>query len=230
MLSKTTWLAAALCLALLPMGCTQEREPATERWATTEDTNVAIDWDKVNEAYKVAEGPEDLERRINEIYQGDETISISVRDVDSAGKVQEVVGFFDRNSSGNIDEGEKIFTIKREITGEGQAQMQTQGHGMYAGYHSPLLSIATGMLLGSMMSRAFMPNYAPMYNQPYQTSPNRLNQMRSARASDPSRASRARSAPSSTGRGYNRVPRGSRGGGRFGVRRGARPRPVRLTA
>ena len=231
MLSKTTWLAAALSVSLLPMGCTQERDSGTERWATTENTNVAIDWNKVNEAYKAAEGPEDLEKRINEIYEGDETISISVRDVDEGGKVQEVVGFFDKNASGNVDEGEKIFTIKREITGEGQGQMQTQGYGPYAGYHSPMLSIATGMLLGSMMSRAFMPGYAPMYSQPYRTSPSRLGQLREARANSPSRATRARSKPSGTGRGYNRTPRGSRGGGRFGIRRAARTAlPVHLTA
>ncbi|HWM84808.1 MAG TPA: hypothetical protein VNO33_03195 [Kofleriaceae bacterium] len=227
MLSKTTWLAAALSLCLVPMGCSQDR--GNDRWATTENTNVAIDWNKVNEAYKAAEGPEDLEKRINEIYQGDETISISVRDVDEAGKTQEVTGFFDKNSSGNVDEGEKVFTIKREITGDGQGHMQTQGYGAYAGYHSPLLSIATGMLLGSMMSRAFMPGYAPMYSQPYRTSPSRLGQLREARANSPSRASRSKA--SSTGRGYNRTPRGSRGGGRFGVRRAVRTaRPVHLTA
>jgi hypothetical protein len=229
MLSKTKWLAMALSLALAPIGCTSGSE-GNERWATTENTNVEIDWNKVNEAYKAAEGPEDLEKRINEIYQGSETISISVHDTDAKGQV--VTGFFDKNSSGAVDEGEKIFTIKRDVVGDGQAQMQTQGHGAYAGYHSPMLSIATGMLLGSMMSRAFMPGYAPMYSQPYHTSPNRLSNLRESRAEARRNSSaRSRSKASGTGRGYDRAPRAPRGGGRFGIRRAVRTSlPVDLTA
>lgn len=229
MLSKTKWLAAALCLAIAPIGCT-DRDRGNERWATTENTNVDIDWNKVNEAYKAAEGPEDLEKRINEIYEGDEVISIAVHDLDA--KNQEVTGFFDKNGSGAVDEGEKVFTIKREIVGDGQAQMQTQGYGAYAGYHSPLLSIATGMLLGSMMSRAFMPGYMPLYSQPYRTSTSRLTSLRETRSqARRSNPSRFRPKPSSTGRGNNRTPRAPRGGGRFGVRRSVRTvLPVELTA
>jgi hypothetical protein len=228
MLSKTTWLAAALSLALAPVGCSQE-DRGSDRWATTENTNVAIDWDKVNEAYKAANGPEDLEKRINDIYQGDETISIAVLDVDA--KTQEVTGFFDKNGSGKVDEGEKIFTIKRAITGEGQAQMETMGYGPYAGYHSPLLSIATGMLLGSMMSRAFSPGYVPVYTQPYSTPPRRLGQLRADRAARVNSSVRSRVKPSGSGRSYNAKPRMPRGGGRFGIRRAARTSlPVQLTA
>src|SRR5215213_3065562 len=118
MISKTKLLAAALALAvpLATAACAPDTE-RTERWATTENTNVKIDWDKVNEAYKQANGPEDLEKRINEIYEGDEIISISVKDQDD--KTQVVTGFFDKNTNGGIDEGEQIFTIKREPTAEG---------------------------------------------------------------------------------------------------------------
>src|SRR5690606_3381510 len=118
MISKTKLLVAALALAV-PMAttaCAPDTE-RVERWATTENTNVKIDWDKVNQAYRDANGPEDLERRINEIYEGDEIISISVKDEDD--KTQLVTGFFDKNKSGNVDEGEQIFTIKREPTAEG---------------------------------------------------------------------------------------------------------------
>src|SRR5690606_40302012 len=108
-------LAASLLVAVPAAGCNSER--GTERWATTENTNVKIDWDKVNQAYKDANGPEDLEKRINEIYEGDEIISIAVKDEDD--RTQVVTGFFDKNKSGNVDEGEQIFTIKREPTAEG---------------------------------------------------------------------------------------------------------------
>lgn len=232
-------LAVALAAPFAALtGCT-EREPRNERWVTTQNTTVPIDWDRVNEAYRQANGPEDLERRINEIYPGDEVISVAVADVNNT--TQEVTGFFDRNTSGAVDEGERVFTIRRVITGEGTAQMQTVGHGAYGFYHSPLLSIASGMLLGSMLSRAFSPGYVPMYSRPYVTPPSRvgaISQWRSGwRASNPSYRGAApgayRNPPmSGSGRSYGGGPRSSfpRGGGRFGVRRGGRPAPVRLDA
>ena len=235
MISKVKHLATSLAI-LVPLtvvgaGCGNSEPERTERWATTENTNVKIDWDKVNEAYKAANGPEDLEKRINEIYEGDEIISIAVKDDDA--KTQVVTGFFDKNTDGKADEAEKIFTIKREITGEGTAQMQTTGHGAYYGYTSPFLSIASGMLLGSMMSSMFMPSYMPMYTTPYATSPSRamaINESRSAhRAANPSKYQRSQS-----GRSYNRPASGTRaparssgggrmgGGGRFGLARAGR--------
>ncbi|MFN0248900.1 MAG: hypothetical protein ACKV2T_18565 [Kofleriaceae bacterium] len=226
MISKVKNLAASLAL-LVPLtavsvGCSSESEQ-TERWATTENTNVKIDWDQVNEAYKQANGPEDLEKRINEIYEGDEIISISVQDLDN--KVQVVTGFFDKNTDGNVDEPEKIFTIKREITGEGTAQMQTTGHGHYYGYSSPFMGIATGMLLGSMMSSMFMPSYMPMYSTPYATSPNRAAQISQSRSTHRS-ANPAKYQRSQSGRSYSSPSRssgggrsGGGGGGRFGLAR-----------
>jgi hypothetical protein len=209
----------------------------TGRWATTENTNVRIDWDKVNEAYKLAEGPEDFEKRVNEIYEGTELISVSVKDLD--GKTQVVTGFFDKNTSGAVDEGEKIFTIQRNITGEGSGQYQVQGYGPYYGYHSPLLGIASGMMLGSMLSSAFSPRYVPVYTQPYTTNPARASdlhmQRQSYRAANPSRFSHLKA--SGTGRSYNRtgggggIFSGRSGGSRFGIARRARAvQPVRLTA
>lgn len=232
---STSKVFAALLAGMLVTGsvaCTSD--PESNRWVTTENTNVKIDWDKVNQAYKDATGPEDLEKRINEIYEGDEVISISVQDTDE--KNQTVTGFFDKNKSGAIDEGEKIFTINRRVTGEGAGEIQTTGHGPYYGYHSPLLSIASGMLLGSMLSSAFAPRYVPMYTTPYATSPARLGaigaERSSYRAANPSRFSK----PSRTGRTYGGSPGrtggGTRsgGGGRFGLaRRGRATRPERLS-
>jgi hypothetical protein len=228
-------LAASLIIAVPVAGCSSDKGEKSERWATTENTNVKIDWDKVNQAYKDANGPEDLEKRINEIYEGDEIISISVKDEDE--KVQVVTGFFDKNTSGSVDEGEKIFTIKRELKGAGEAQYQTSGHGHYAGYYSPMMGIASGMLMGAMMSSMFMPSYMPMYSQPYNTQPGRvaqLSQSRSSyRAANPSRFQKSQSGrsynrPSTTGRSSGG---GRSGGGRFGLARAGRTvRPRLLTA
>ena len=54
MISKTKLLAATLAVAVSAGGlvlsaCSNEPQ-RTERWATTENTNVQINWDKVNQA------------------------------------------------------------------------------------------------------------------------------------------------------------------------------------
>jgi hypothetical protein len=230
-----TALAALLAAAALP-ACTQDQ--GNERWATTSNTTVDIDWDKVQEAYRTAEGPQDFENKINEIYEGDELISVAVQDKDA--KVQEVTGFFDRNSNGQVDEPEKIFVISRNVVDEKQAQYAVQGYGHYAGYHhTSMWDIAGGMLIGSMLANALMPSYRPMYTTPYTTSPARLGQINSYRSdyraknptrfSSPGKASGSgrsygttgssgRSWGSSSGSGRSFGGRSS-GGGRFGLDR-----------
>ena len=236
MISKTKVLATALAVALVggTLGCDTSPPDRVERWATTENTNVEIDWDKVNEAYKQASGPDDFEKRVNEIYEGDEVISIAV--ADSTDKVQTVTGFFDKNKSGSVDEGEKIFTIKREPTGDNAAQYQTTGYGPYAGYHSPFFSIVSGMVVGSMISSMFMPSYMPVA---YVTSGSRVDSLHANRnayrAQNPSKFNKTSRSGRTYGSPTNRQHTPSRpsrsGGGRFGLaRRGRTVRPERLTA
>lgn len=221
-------LTAAIALTGMP-GC--ESGPSRERWVVTEDTRVEIDWDAVNEAYRQAEGPEDFERRVNEIYPGDEVVSVSVRDLDD--KTQVVTGFFDKNGDGSAEDGEKIFTIKRDLVGEGNAQYQIAGAGPYHGYHSPMWDIAAGMMLGSFLSNMFMPGYRPMYMVPYATSPMRRNALMAHR--DSYRAANPSKFPpksSTSGRSYGsrgsqwgssgsgRSGGGGRRGGSFGTKAG----------
>lgn len=224
MISKTKVLASTLIVALAagPMaGCAPDND-RVERWATTENTNVKIDWDKVNKAYQEASGPEDLEKRVNEIYEGDEIISIAVKDEDD--KTQTVTGFFDKNTNGTVEDGEKIFTIKRSPTPEGTAQVQTMGYGPYAGYVSPFWTIASGMMMGAMISNMFAPRYVPVS---YVTSQARISDLHSHRSSYRA-ANPARFGPrSQTGRNYggkaskpsapSRPMGRPSGGGRFGV-------------
>lgn len=223
-------LAVALAAASTTAACSPSRPEATDRWTTTENTNVKIDWDKVNDAYKHAEGPADLERRINEIYEGDEVVSIAVHDTDA--KTQVVTGFFDKNTDGKVDEPEKIFTITRVITGEGEGQYQTAGYGHYAGYTSPMFGMVSGMLMGSMLASMMMPSYVPMYTQPYTTSAARHGELRSQRSSYRAQYPDRFAKKSATGRSYGgssgtkRTPPRSRGGSRFGGRASATPRVV----
>jgi hypothetical protein len=236
MRTTPTLMIAALAIGLLPVNACDNR--GTERWATTENTNVKIDWDKVNEAYKTAEGPEDFEKRVNEIYEGDEVISVSVQDLE--GNSQVVTGFFDKDKSGTVQEGEKVFTIKRNVTGEGTGNYQTQGYGAFGYYHSPVMGIFTGMMMGSMLSNAFRPNYVPMYRQPYTTPPSRVGELRGSRsayrAANPARFSpRASGSNRSYGARPSSRPFGGgfrSGGGRFGIRRreGGPRTQQRLTA
>ena len=224
MLTKTKLLAAFLgvSLALGPVACTSE-DRGNDRWATTSNTNVNINWDKVNEAYKQANGPEDLEKRLNEIYEGDEIISVHVQDLEGADKAQVVTGFFDRDKSGTVEEPEKIFTIRREVK-DGNAQYQTQGHGYYAGYHSPFFSIASGMMMGMMLSNMFSPSYVPVYTRPYTTSQSRISNIHNTRsgyrAANPDRFQRRSQSGKNYGGGKSSGGTSrSRGGSRFGVRR-----------
>jgi hypothetical protein len=240
MMTKSTLPVVLLtAFAVAAAGCDNpgNRGPSRERWATTENTNVELDFDKINEAYKTAEGPEDFERRVNEIYQGSEVISVAVHDLDA--KTQVVTGFFDKNGDGGVQDPEKVFTIRRDVSGEGAAQVQTSGFGPYAYYHSPVMSLASGMILGAMVSSALRPNYVPVYTQPYATPPGRASDLRSHRdayrASSPSGVDNSKA--SQTGRRYNnaggsRFGSGKSGAGsRFGVRRGERVRrPERLVA
>jgi hypothetical protein len=231
---RSKLMTASLSLALIsPIALTGCDRP-NERWATTENTNVALDWDKLNQAYKEAEGPADFEKRVNEIYQGDEVISVSVRDLEDNSQV--VTGFFDKDKSGTVQDAEKIFTIKRTVTGEGTGHYQTQGYGPHYGYyHSPMMGLVSGMLMGSMISSAFRPNYVPMYQRPYTTPPSRIGDLHGARSAyRAANPSSVRPKASGSGRSYGTRPgRGGfrSGGGRFGIRRRQRAAtPLRLTA
>lgn len=236
-------LAAAVAVAGMT-GCEAGANRGNERWVVTEDSRVEIDWDAVNQAYREAEGPEDFERRVNEIYAGDEVISVSVQDLDE--RTQVVTGFFDKDADGRVGDAEKVFTIKRDLEGD-KAQYQISGHGAYAGYHSPMWDIAAGMMLGSFLSNMFMPSYRPMYMVPYSTSPTRrgalMSHRDSFRAANPSRfppkaSGSGRSygskggswGSSGSGRSSGGFGGGRRSGGSFGVRARAGRTPVRLGA
>jgi hypothetical protein len=231
-------LTVAGAMAVAGPGC-DPGSSGNERWVTTENTTVDIDWDAVGKAYKEAEGPEDLERRVNEIYEGDEIISISVRDHDE--RTQIVTGFFDRNQNGQVEDDEKVFSIERTVAPEqGDGSYQITGHGPYAGYRSPMWDIAAGMMLGSFISRAFMPGYTPMYTRPYVTPASRhgaiASQRNAHRQANPDkfqRKSRSGRAYGQKGGGFGggkTTPTRPRpmGGGRFGLRRPADRKVVRL--
>jgi hypothetical protein len=206
-------LVAVLSAFSLPIGACG-KGASQDRWVTTHNTNVDINWDAVGEAYKTAEGPEDFEKKVNEIYEGDEIISVAVRD--ESEKTQVVTGFIDNDENGQVGETEKIFEIKRDLIDESRGSMQLQGYGHYAGYHSPMWDIASGMVLGSMMSRMFTPSYVPMYTQPYVTPVARRQALTTHRSSYRAANPQRFQSKSQSGRTYNN--KGSAFGGRAPAR------------
>ena len=86
------------------------------------------------------------------VKSGIDAIDNEFRDVNLMESYREILDHTMESEGHALDD--EYFTIKRDITGEGQAQYHTMGHGAYYGYTSPLLSIASGMMLGSMMSRS----------------------------------------------------------------------------
>lgn len=203
---------------------------SSDRWVTTSNTNVPIDWDAVAKAYKEADGPADFERRVNEIYEGDEIVSVSVVDKDD--KSQVVTGFFDNNGSGGVDEGEKVFEITRNVTGEGTGNYQVTGYGAYHGYHSGMFDVMAGMMLGSMLMGPMRPGYAPA--APYTTSPTQRGQLASARqgyrAANPTRFSQSGRSYGGTGKSFGGRTPGRSPGVRFGANAATRKSAPRRLA
>lgn len=221
---------AALLLAAPACGgpSRDSQSKRTDRWVTTEDTTVEIDWDAVGEAYKTAEGPEDFETKVNEIYTGDDIISVSVHDQDA--KTQDVTGFFDRDKDGKVGESEKVFSIRRDLVDESSAQYQVSGHNSYSHYSSPIVPLLAGVATGYMVSRIFSSGYSPSYSQPYVTPTSRHAALTSHRdgyrQSNPDKFKSSASSKSGagqksrTGKSY-----GSKGGNFGGGRSSPTPRP-----
>ena len=243
-----------MLLAVPACGDDSSKSRQYDRWVTTQNTTVDIDWDAIGKAYKSAEGPEDFENKVNEIYTGSEIISVAVHDTDA--KTQEVVGFFDKDKDGKVADGEKIFTLTRDIKGPDSAEYRIRGAGGYSSYQSPVWPLLAGVATGYMVGRIFSPSYSPAYTQRYVTPTTRHSELTSHRTAyrqkNPQKftgGAGGGAKPSKTGKSYgskgggfgggrsspapsrpsSRPSSSSRGGGRFGIKRRAKQR-IRLEA
>src|SRR6476620_3086803 len=108
MIVKARLVASVLACAVPIAGCaSSQSENVVEPWQETPvpeegagTTSAKIDFDAVNKAYQSASSPEDFEQKVNEIYTGDEIISVAVQDQDS--QTQLVTGFIDKNQNGVV--------------------------------------------------------------------------------------------------------------------------------
>lgn len=148
-----------------------------QAWGTGDygkSSGLKLDVDAVQKAFQEASGPEDFEKRINEIYTGSEVLSIFV---ESPSETKQNVTIYIDNQpqDGQMQEAEKVITFNRNIdSGNKQAQYNMTGYGPY-GYYSTT-SPLTYMLAGMMISSWLMP-------RPYYTPVSRVSSLRQQRNS-----------------------------------------------
>jgi len=142
------------------------------------NTKLNLDMESIHKAFQTAQGPEDFEKKVNEIYTGDEVISIFV---DSAQNDRQKVSLYIDNApqNGKMDEGEQLVTLSRTGLDNQGVTYSTQGYGPYAYYsrpptHYPLMgALATYWVMRSVF-----------YPRPYYYTPiRRFSTIRRSRAS-----------------------------------------------
>lgn len=137
---------------------------SNEEWASGDSARaneLNLNVDDVQKAFKEAKGPEDFEKRVNQIYTGDEIISIYVAKAEQ-GK-QLVTLYIDKDpKDGQVQDKEKILDLSRIVDdNKKEARLYTHGYGPYGYYtgYSPLTYMATGALMYWALSR---PYYTPV--------------------------------------------------------------------
>lgn len=148
------------CGSALTLGGCSSR---SEQWAETSGQAGRINLEAVEEAMKKSKDVSEFEKRVNEIYQGDELVLIEV--INGENGEQLISGYADLNDNNKIDyeEDEKLFTFRRWFEG-GNYKGEMRGYGVNSYYYHPYTAgdfFMTWMLF-SALSR---PAYAvPVYH------------------------------------------------------------------
>ena len=164
MLKQFFILTSFLWMSFFIYSCSSENneKKSKQRWASGDYKKVKdlkLDVDSVQKAFNSAKSPLEFEKQVNEIYTGNEIISINVRD--QGNKNQIVSLYIDNNTeNGKMDQDETILTLNRVVDeANNQVQVSTTGYGPYAYYSSgpsPLVYALTGSLITYWaMSRPF---------------------------------------------------------------------------
>lgn len=134
-----------------------------EQWAETSGKAGQINLEAVDEAMQKSKDVSDFEKRVNEIYQGEEMVLIEVK---NEGREQLVSGYADLNDNLEIDydADDKLFTFRRWYEGD-TSRYEMRGYGVNSYYHNvypPGTNLLTTYLLVSALTR---PMYmAPVYH------------------------------------------------------------------
>ena len=150
---KRTSMAALGTAALLagPVGAACSSGPTYEAWAATDGAAGRINLDEVQKAFKDSGSATEFEKRVNEIYEGDEIVLIrSKQDGDSL----TLEGWEDLNKSKEIDDQDDLlFTIV-----ENNDKHEMRGHGSNGYYRSNFGAgnfLFTYMLISAMSPRGY---------------------------------------------------------------------------
>lgn len=133
-----------------------------EQWAETSGQAGQINLEAVQEAMKKSNDVSEFEKRVNEIYQGEEMVLIEVK---NEGREQLVSGYTDLNNNLAIDydSDEKLFTFRKWYEGNNSnPSYAMRGYGVNSYYYHPYpygMSMLTTYLLVSALTR-------PMYMTP----------------------------------------------------------------
>ena len=136
----------------------------SDQWAETSGQAGRINLEAVEEAMKKSKDVSEFEKKVNEIYQGDELVLIEVKN--EANGEQLVSGYADLNDNKKIDyeEDEKLFTFRR-WSENGAQKGEMRGYGVNNYYSRPYHSAGTDLFMTWMLFSALSrPVYAvPMY-------------------------------------------------------------------
>ncbi len=143
--------------SLISLGACSSRN---EQWAETSGKAGQINLEAVEEAMQKSENVSEFEKRVNEIYMGDEMVLVEVT---NQGREQLVSGYADLNNNLEIDHDsdDKLFTFRRWYEGE-DPRYEMRGYGVNSYYHHvypPGMNLLTTYLLVSALTR-------PMYAMP----------------------------------------------------------------
>lgn len=126
-----------------------------EQWAETVGKAGYINLEAVEEAMQKSKDVSEFERRVNEIYQGEELILIEVKNLENGEQI--VSGYADLNDNKKIDydEDEKLFSFRRWYE-DGQPRGEMRGYGVNSYYYHPYppgFDFLTTWLLFSALTR-----------------------------------------------------------------------------
>ena len=142
--------------------------------STSTSVSTKLDLDKVRKALLTSKSPEEFTKKVNDLYKGDDTVSVAIRNID--GNRQEVIGYIDENNNQELDSAdEKLFSfIRSDVVPQDNYQLvhyEMQGYGPYASYHYSgtqqfLKGALMGYLIGRMMHSMRTPHYYYYHYQP----------------------------------------------------------------
>ena len=151
-----------------------------EQWAETSGQAGQINLEAVEEAMKKSKDVSAFEKRVNEIYQGEEMVLIEVK---NEGREQLVSGYTDLNNNLNIDyvEGskdnadEKLFTFRRWYEGnKPNPSYAMRGYGVNSYYYHPypygMNMLSTYMLVSALRQPMYMTHTTVIQRQSTRTS------------------------------------------------------------